>query len=134
MKTQKSDFIPWLLLPGIVLTFSTVSLLVPHQPVQAASPLPVKAVPAPPAAAATDDGDGDELLEHWGDAKYSHEEQSQLAGMAGGFLVLSAVFAYSRSRKKGRCDVVQMPREADFLKLTSQAESNSRESNSRKAA
>ncbi len=27
------------------------------------------------------DGDGDELLEHWGDARYSREERFQLAGM-----------------------------------------------------
>lgn len=28
------------------------------------------------------DDDGDELLEHWGDARYSREERTQLAGIA----------------------------------------------------
>lgn len=28
------------------------------------------------------DDDGNELLEHWGDARYSHEERCQLAGLA----------------------------------------------------
>ena len=31
------------------------------------------------------DDDGDELLEHWGDPKYSREERIQLAGMLGAF-------------------------------------------------
>jgi len=49
--------------------------------------------PAPPALEG--DGDGDELLEHWGDPKYAREERLQMAGMTGGFLILSGL-AYRR--------------------------------------
>ena len=122
---HKKDFAPWLLLPGIVLALSSVTLLTPRLPAQAAPPSPPTAAPKP--AAATDDDEGDELLEHWGDPNYSREEQYQLAGMAGGFLLLGVGVARRRARRANQCEVVPLPREADFLKLDSRP-------NSRKAA
>jgi|GEM_PF-2300871 len=112
---MKRDFAPWLLLPSVVLTLSAVSFLVPRQTAQAAPPPPQAATPK---AAAYDDGDGDELLEHWGDPKYSYEERTQLAGIAVGFLVLSTVAAGTRARRIRRCDLVPLPTEAEFLKRT----------------
>lgn len=71
----------WALLPCILLALSSVTLLAPARPAQAA-PVPVVSASAHPATQAYDDGDGDELLEHWGDPKYSREERMQMAGMA----------------------------------------------------
>lgn len=110
---MKRDFAPWLLLPSVVLTLSAASFLAPRQTVQAAPPAPQTAT-APKAV--LDDGDGDELLEHWGDPKYSGEERTQLAGIAVGFLVLSTAAAGSRARRARRCDVVPLPTETEFLK------------------
>ena len=127
---MKRDFAPWLVLPGIVLTLGSVTLLAPRQAALAAPPASVQPAPAAPAY---DDGDGDELLEHWGDPQYSREERLQLGGIAVGFLLLGAINACRRPRRDLSCEVVQMPRESDSLKLGSQAESPSR-SNTRKAA
>ncbi len=69
---------PWALLPCVLLTLSSVTLLAPARPTRAAAPAPHPAAAAVP----YDDGDGDELLEHWGDPKYSREERVQMAGMA----------------------------------------------------
>lgn len=69
---------PWALLPCVLLTLSSVTLLAPARPARAAAP----AASSHPATEAYDDGDGDELLEHWGDPKYSREERVQMAGMA----------------------------------------------------
>jgi len=110
---MKRDFVPWLLLPSVVLTLSAVSFLAPRQTASAAPPA---AQTTTPKAAAYDDGDGDELLEHWGDPKYSYEERTQLAGIAVGFLVLGAVAAGTRARRVHRCEVVPLPTEAEFLK------------------
>lgn len=44
-----------------------------------------------------DDGDGDELREHWGDARYSREERLQLAGIAA-LLSLAGAGAACRRR------------------------------------
>ena len=115
----KKDFAPWLLLPGIVLALSSVTLLAPHQSASAAAPTAAAKPQAAPQTVAYDDGDGDELLEHWGDPRYSREERRQMAGIAGGFLMLG-VFAYRRrTLKKRRCEIVPMPTEADFLKWDS---------------
>lgn len=117
---KKRDLTPWLLLPGIMLTLSSVTLLAPHQTAaQAASPAPtVKPQALQPSA--YDDGDGDELLEHWGDPKYAREEQRQMAGIAFGLLVLLG-FRARRRRSQHRCEVVSLPSEADFLKQDSRA-------------
>ena len=123
MNRPKRDFAPWLLLPSVVLTLGGVTLLAPHQAAQAAPPAPVQAAPNAPAY---DDGDGDELLEHWGDPKYSHEEQVQLGGIAVGFLVLGAINACRRPRRNLSCEVAPLPGELEFLKLDPQAESPSR--------
>ncbi len=94
MEDARNDRAPWLLLPAIFLTLSGVTLLAPRQAAQAAPPAP-QAAPKLGASALDDDGDGDELLEHWGDPKYSGEERLQMAGMAGGFLLLGGL-AYRR--------------------------------------
>ena len=111
----KRDLAPWLLLPSVVLALSAVSVLAPRQSAHAAPPAPQNAAAAPKGAA-YDDGDGDELLEHWGNPKYSHEARTQLAGIAVGFLALSTVAASTRARRIRRSDVVPMPTEAEFLK------------------
>ena len=127
---MKRDFAPWLLLPGIVLTLGSVTLLAPHQAVQAAPPVSAQPAPNTPVY---DDGDGDELLEHWGDPKYSREERLQLGGIAVGLLVLGAANACRRPRRSLSGETVPVPSEAEFLKLGTQADPSSR-SNSRKAA
>jgi hypothetical protein len=118
---MKKDWTPWFLLPGIVLTLSSVTLLAPRQTVQAAVPVPAAKPPAaPPQPAVYDDGDGGtELLEPWGDPQYSREARRQMAGMACGFLVLGFFQVRRRTRKKSRCEVVPMPTESDFLKWDS---------------
>ncbi len=116
MTQQKRDFAPWLLLPGIVLTLGSVTLLAPHEAAQAAPP--ISAQPAPKMSA-YDDGDGDELLEHWGDPQYSREEQFQLGGIAAGFLVLAAASVCRRARRKNACELVSLPSETSFLKRDS---------------
>ena len=88
---------PWILLPCVLLTLSGVTLLAPRQSAQADSP-PAAASPKPPAAVAYDDGDGDELLEHWDNAKYSTEERVQIAGASAGFLLLGIVVWRKRTR------------------------------------
>ncbi len=120
---MKRDLAPWLLLPSILLTLSAVTLLAPHEAVQAAPTVSAQPAPKTPVY---DDGDGDELLEHWGDPQYSREERVQLGGMAGGLLVLAAVTAFRRSRRKDTCEIVYLPGEADFLTLDSAAAANFR--------
>ena len=117
---NKKDFTPWLLLPGIVLTLSSVTLLAPHQTAQAAAPPAPLNAQAAPKTIAYDDGDGgNELLEHWGDPQYGREERVQMTGMACGFLLLG-VFAFRRrTRNQSRCEIVPLPGESDFLKLDS---------------
>ncbi len=112
---MKRDLTPWLLLPSIVLTLGSVTLLAPHQAALAGPPTPAQAVPQAPA-----DDDGDELLEHWGDPQFSKEEQTQMAGMAAGFLLLGTVTAVRRSRRKSRFKTVSLPSEMEFLKLAPQ--------------
>ena len=96
MMFRTGDRAPWLLLPLIVLTLGSVTLLAPRRPAQAAPP-PAAAQPAAPAA--YDDGDGDELLEHWGSPKYGREARLQMAGIGGGFLLLGTAAAYRRRRR-----------------------------------
>ena len=84
MKTVPSqDKAPWLLTASVALAFSGMSVLLPRTPAQAQAPRVVMAGITTPAAPADDgDGDGDELLEHWGDAKFRREQRAQLKGMA----------------------------------------------------
>ena len=80
-----------------VLTLSGVTLLAPRRAAQAAPPVsPAAAKPAP---ALYDDGDGDELLEHWGDPKYAREERLQMAGGAAGFALLGGMAWRKRTRR-----------------------------------
>ena len=116
---MKKDFTPWLLLPSVVLALSSVTLLAPHQAALAGPP--PQAVPQAPEG----DGDGDELLEHWGDPQFSREEQKQMAGMAAGFLVLGAAAGVRRARRKSRGEVF-LPGESDFLKLAPQTKPDTR--------
>ena len=81
-----------------VLALSGVSLLVPRRAAQAAPPPPV----AKPAPVMDDDGDGDELLEHWGDAKYVREERIQMAGGALGFVLLGGLSWRKRMQRQPR--------------------------------
>lgn len=112
---------PWLLLPSVVLALSSVTLLAPHQAALAGPP-PTQAAPKAPEG----DGDGDELLEHWGDPQFSNEEQKQMAGMAAGFLLLGAAAGVRRSRRKSRYETIGLPSEPDFLKLAPQTKPNTR--------
>ena len=123
MARRKCDFAPWLLLPSVVLTLGSVTLLAPHQAALAAPPAPAQPAPKTPVY---DDGDGDELLEHWGDPQYSREERVQLGGIAASFFVLGAASALRRARRRSACEVKPLPSESDLLKLGSQAESPSR--------
>ncbi len=107
---MKRDFAPWLLVPCAALSLSAVSFLAPRQPAQAAPPAVQAAAPKAPAY---DDGDGDELLEHWSDPKYAREERSQLAGIAGVLLLLGTT---ALARRKNRRPAPALPAEADFLK------------------
>lgn len=115
---MKRDFAPWLLLPSVVLTLGSVTLLAPHEAAQAAPPVSAQPAPKMPV---DDDDEGDELLEHWGDPQYSREERVQLAGIAAGFLVLAATSACRRARRRNACEVVSLPSEADFLNRDSSA-------------
>jgi len=103
-------FMPWLLIPCIMLALSSVTLLAPHQAALAGPPAPSQAVPQAPAG----DGDGDELLEHWGDPQFSREAQKQMAGMAAGFLVLGAAAGVRRARRS-RGGTVLLASEPDTL-------------------
>ena len=98
--TTTKDKAPWLLAPCVLLALSGITLLVPRHPAQAA-PTQTANVPKP-AAVAYDDGDGDELLEHWGDPKYAREERLQMAGMAGGFALLGVIAARKHRTARGR--------------------------------
>jgi hypothetical protein len=135
MSRPERDFAPWLLLSCVVLTLGSVTLLAPHQAALAAPPASTQPAPNLPAEKAPvyDDGDGDELLEHWGDPKFSREARLQLSGIAVGFLVLGAVNACRRPRRDVSGEIVELPTEADFLKLDSSAASHA-QSTSRKAA
>ncbi|MDQ2801082.1 MAG: hypothetical protein M3Y13_15735 [Armatimonadota bacterium] len=96
----RTDRAPWLLLPLMVMTLSGVTFLAPRHAAQAAPQAAPSA--AKPALIAYDDGDGDELLEHWGNPKYAQEERVQLAGMAGGFLILGGLAFCKRRQRQTR--------------------------------
>lgn len=96
---RRPDFALCLMPACAVLALSSVTLLLPRQAAQAAAP------PAAPSAAkspmaAYDDGDGDELLEHWGDPKYAREERLQMAGAAAGFVLLGSLARRKRTRRQ----------------------------------
>lgn len=93
-RKDRKDRAPWVLLPCTLLTLGGMTLLAPRQAAQAAPPPAAQSAPS----AASDDGDGDELLEHWGDPKYAREGRLQMAGMAGGFLILGGLAYRKRVR------------------------------------
>ncbi len=110
--TRRSvDKVPFTLALLIGLMLSGIGFLAPRTHAQSAPTRPVSLavkppVPAPadpgPAAghslAIDDDGDGDELMEHWGNPVYFHEERKQLGGLAVVFVLLG-VAAYRRQQK-----------------------------------
>lgn len=101
MKQKTQSRAPWILLPCVLLTLGGVTLLVPRPAAQAA---PAQAIPAQNAVkaaapAAYDDGDGDELLEHWDSPRYGAEERVQIGGAAAGFLLLGVIVWGKRSRR-----------------------------------
>ena len=81
---------PWRRAGSLMLALGGLAVLPPHTPAQAQPPAVVRVGITTPTAPA-DDGDGDELLEHWGDPKYSHEQRVQFVGMAVFFAGLGAV-------------------------------------------
>ena len=110
----------WILFPCILLALGGVTLLVPRHTVQAASPSAVSHSAARPAAA-YDDGDGDELLEHWNSPRYGAEERVQIGGAATGFLLLGMVVWGKRSRRTAshaglKLVDVSDPLKSEFLK------------------
>ena len=134
---MKKDLTPWLLLPGIALALSSVTLLAPHGAAQAAPPVPVQ--PAPQAAAdsktaADDDDDRNELLEHWDNPPYTREARWQMAGISGSFLVLGAAACRRQLRRRPLGQVVPLARETDFLKPGAASPSDTRPNETRKAA
>ncbi len=104
VNSARKDPAPWLLLPCALLALGSVTILAPHQAAQAAPPLAPAARPFLPPGAG-DDGDGDELLEHWGDPKYVREERLQMGGMAAGFLLLNGLAYRGRIRRRARAAV-----------------------------
>ena len=106
--SSRKDRAPWVLLPCIVFVLSSVTLLAPRHAAQAAPPAP-SAAKSP--MADYDDGDGDELLEHWGDPKYAREQRLQCVGMAGGFILLG-IFAYRKRTRSPSLPQTQALRKA----------------------
>jgi len=94
----RKDRLPWLVLPSLLMTLSSVTLLAPRRAAQAAPPSPAPTAPS----AIEGDGDGDELLEHWGDPQYAREERLQMAGMTGGFLMLGGLAYRKRTRRQAQ--------------------------------
>ena len=111
-KTRK-DRAPWLLLPCALLALSGVTLLAPRQAAQAAPPAP-SSNSAPMGIG--DDGDGDELLEHWGDPKYAREERLQMAGMAAGFFLAGGLACRGRIRRRARAMTTTVEEVTDLRK------------------
>jgi hypothetical protein len=100
MKQTTKNRAPWILLPCVLMTLGGVTLLVPHHTAQAAPPSALAHSAAKPTAATVyDDGDGDELLEHWDSPRYGAEERVQIGGAAVGFLFLGVVVWGKRSRR-----------------------------------
>lgn len=100
MKQNTKNRAPWIVLPCVLLTLGGVTLLTPHHTAQAASPTVLAHSAAKPTTAvAYDDGDGDELLEHWDSPRYGAEERVQIGGAAAGFLFLGVVVWGKRSRR-----------------------------------
>jgi len=97
MARHPDGYTPWIALSCVLLTLSGVTLLAPRQAAQADSSPPPAATQ--PAAAAYDDGDGDELLEHWDNPRYATEERVQIAGTAASFLLLGVVVWGKRARR-----------------------------------
>lgn len=83
---MKDAKLPLLLTICVSLTLSGVGVSAPRASAQATK------------AMAHDDGDGDELAEHWTEPKYAAEARRQMAGTTGVF-ALAAGLALRRRRK-----------------------------------
>ena len=105
MARKPKDNAPWLLTGSLLLTLSgaSVLLLLPNAAAQAQSPqVTMAGVTTHATPADDDDGDGgNELLEHWGDAKYAHEQRVQLAGLMA-FFAATGLLSYRRRAALGR--------------------------------
>ena len=80
MRAKRWDKTPGLVAGCVALTLSGVSVLLPRAQAQAPKAT-MAGVTTHAAPVADDDGDGDELLEHWGDARYSREQRAQIKGL-----------------------------------------------------
>ena len=72
------------------------SLLLPHTPAQARPKVAMAGITAHAAPTEDGDGDGDELLEHWGDPKYRRSSASRSRAWP----CSSAAGALSRGRRR----------------------------------
>lgn len=94
----------WIIALSAGLTLSSFSLVfcpTAHAGGAAAAPPPAAQAPTEAAKHAMEldtDDDGNELLEHWSDPRYSAEERIQLAGMLGAFIVVGTVTGFRRRR------------------------------------
>jgi len=97
----------WIIAASALLTLSGASLIVcPTARAGSATSINMPAPNHPTEASQTamslaPDDDGDELLEHWSDPKFSNEERLQTAIIAGG-LSVGAVAGAMRRRKLRR--------------------------------
>ena|SRR3569833_2329171 len=67
---------------AVTLTIAGMSIFAPTSQAQTVAPVSTSAAPTSTTPAAEyNDGDGDELAEHWTDPKDIHEQRYQLAGM-----------------------------------------------------
>lgn len=107
LKQRLPDTSVWVVALSALLTLSSVSLIfcptahagsAPGVPATPTNHTPTEA--SKTAMTIEDDDDGNELLEHWGDPKYSREERLQMAWMIGGLSVFGAANAVRRSRRR----------------------------------
>ena len=105
MKQTTQNRAPWILLPCILMTLGGVTCLVPRHTAQAAQSRVVPAqlsasrTAAKPTTAVYDDGDGDELLEHWNSPRYGAEERVQIGGAVAGLMLLGVIVWGKRTRR-----------------------------------
>lgn len=98
----------WIIAASALLTLSGASLIVcPNARAGSLAPVNAPLAPHQPTEASqtamslAPDDDGDELLEHWSDPKFSNEERLQIAIIAGS-LSLGAVAGAARRKKLRR--------------------------------
>jgi len=75
-----------------------MSIFAPVTQAQTVMPAPAASPTAPAATPEYNDGDGDELAEHWTDPKDIREQHNQLAGMIVLFVVTGAIVASKKMK------------------------------------